>query len=71
MVSRGSIILIVDADGATKFSDLEKVEAGLRKVVKNGHGISIGSRAHLQGQAEAKVAFPFQKTNLFLVWFFF
>lgn len=27
--SRGKVILMADADGATKFSDIEKVEAGL------------------------------------------
>lgn len=32
MVARGELILYADADGATKFSDLEKVEAGLKKV---------------------------------------
>lgn len=29
MSSRGKVILMADADGATKFSDIEKVEAGL------------------------------------------
>lgn len=29
MSSRGKFILMADADGATKFSDIEKVEAGL------------------------------------------
>ena len=29
MSSRGRVILMADADGATKFSDIEKVEAGL------------------------------------------
>ncbi|MEQ2185505.1 dolichyl-phosphate beta-glucosyltransferase [Goodea atripinnis] len=28
--SRGKLILMADADGATKFSDIEKVEAGLK-----------------------------------------
>lgn len=27
--SRGKVILMADADGATKFSDIEKLEAGL------------------------------------------
>jgi len=57
MVSRGKHMLLMDADGATKFSDLEKLEAGLKSVVKKGHGICVGSRAHLQGQAEAKRSF--------------
>ncbi len=29
MSSRGKMILMADADGATKFSDIDKVEAGL------------------------------------------
>lgn len=29
MISRGKLVLMADADGATKFSDLEKVEAAL------------------------------------------
>lgn len=29
MSSRGRVILMADADGATKFSDIDKVEAGL------------------------------------------
>uniref|UniRef100_A0A087YD84 ALG5 dolichyl-phosphate beta-glucosyltransferase n=1 Tax=Poecilia formosa TaxID=48698 RepID=A0A087YD84_POEFO len=31
--SRGKLILMADADGATKFSDLDKVEAGLKDVI--------------------------------------
>jgi dolichyl-phosphate beta-glucosyltransferase len=57
MVSRGDLILYADADGATRFSDIEKVEEGLKKVVDKGMGISCGSRAHLQGEAEAQVSF--------------
>ena len=30
--SRGKLILMADADGATKFSDIEKVEAGLKEL---------------------------------------
>jgi len=44
---RGQYILMVDADGATKFSDLDKVESQLKNVEKDGLGISVGSRAHL------------------------
>eukprot|EP01127_Copromyxa_protea_P016601 TRINITY_DN4954_c0_g1_i2.p1 TRINITY_DN4954_c0_g1~~TRINITY_DN4954_c0_g1_i2.p1 ORF type:complete len:174 (-),score=27.31 TRINITY_DN4954_c0_g1_i2:140-661(-) len=57
MVSRGDLILYADADGATRFSDLEKVEQALRRVVSGNFGISCGSRAHLQGDAEAKRSF--------------
>jgi len=58
MIGRGKYMLMVDADGATKFSDLDRVERELRKIeTKDGHGIAIGSRAHLQGIAEAKRSF--------------
>ncbi|XP_065669959.1 dolichyl-phosphate beta-glucosyltransferase isoform X2 [Hydra vulgaris] len=54
--SRGSKILFADADGATKFSDLDIVEAGLDELHggKNNMAISIGSRAHLQEEAIAE-----------------
>lgn len=32
MSSRGKLILMADADGATKFSDIEKIEAGLKNL---------------------------------------
>ncbi|KAI8848338.1 dolichyl phosphate glucosyltransferase [Chytridium lagenaria] len=48
LVSRGERILFVDADGSTKFSDLEKLEAALHKVSKGtGLGVAVGSRAHM------------------------
>lgn len=31
--ARGSALLFVDADGATKFSDLQKLDDSLRKVL--------------------------------------
>lgn len=48
LVSRGKYRLMADADGATKFSDIEKLEESLKNTEKDGHGISIGSRAHLE-----------------------
>lgn len=30
--SRGKVILMADADGATKFADIEKVETGLNEL---------------------------------------
>jgi len=57
MVGRGRYLLMVDADGATKFSDLDKVEQVMKKIEKGGLGVCVGSRAHLQGEAEAKRAF--------------
>ena len=57
MSSRGRKILFVDADGATKFSDLVHVEAGLDDFHggKDGMAVSVGSRAHLQDDAVAQV----------------
>ena len=55
--SKGKKILFVDADGATRFSDLANVEKGLENLHegKNGMAISVGSRAHLQDEAVAQV----------------
>jgi len=58
MVARGSLIMYADADGATNFSDIEKVEKELYSIVnQQGYGISCGSRAHLQRDAEIKRSF--------------
>uniref|UniRef100_A0A8C7S9B6 Dolichyl-phosphate beta-glucosyltransferase n=1 Tax=Oncorhynchus mykiss TaxID=8022 RepID=A0A8C7S9B6_ONCMY len=73
--SRGKLILMADADGATKFADVEKVEAGLHDVnIKpENMAISCGSRAHLEEEAVASRSMF--RTFLmygfhFLVWFF-
>ena len=59
--SRGEKILMVDADGATKFSDLDKVEKALDELQggKEDMAVSVGSRAHLQDDAVAQVRIPF------------
>lgn len=57
MSSRGRILLMVDADAATKFSDLDKVEEKLKELSKKsdrGMAISVGSRAHLEEETIAK-----------------
>lgn len=50
--TRGRLLLFADADGATKFADLEKLEAELRKLMPldewENPAIVIGSRAHLE-----------------------
>lgn len=73
--SRGKLILMADADGATKFADVEKVEAGLHDVnIKpENMAVSCGSRAHLEEEAVASRSMF--RTFLmygfhFLVWFF-
>ncbi|KAK9738568.1 Glycosyl transferase family 2 [Popillia japonica] len=79
--TRGRLILFADADGATKFSDYNKVEKGLfnllqtedRGIIESKLAISIGSRAHLQDEAVASRSF-FRTILMygfhFLVWFF-
>lgn len=52
--ARGKYLLMVDADGATEFADFDKVEKELLRVEKDGHGIAVGSRAHLQEESVAK-----------------
>nr|CAG8568006.1 15442_t:CDS:2 [Entrophospora candida]CAG8582246.1 7142_t:CDS:2 [Entrophospora candida] len=44
----GKYVLFADADGATKFSDLEMLEKGTKKIVNDdGFGVGVGSRSHL------------------------
>jgi len=45
---------MVDADGATKFSDLDRLEQRMKEIEKDGCGVVVGSRAHLQDEAVAK-----------------
>lgn len=63
--SRGSAILFADADGATKFRDLEKLDESLKTVlgfdymnkpgeVVSSHMVVCGSRAHLEKEEIAK-----------------
>lgn len=55
MRARGEFLLMVDADGATKASELGVLLENLQQNVANGHGIAVGSRAHLQEEAVAQV----------------
>ncbi|XP_061849951.1 dolichyl-phosphate beta-glucosyltransferase isoform X3 [Colius striatus] len=72
--SRGKKILMADADGATKFADIEKVEEGLKNLEPwpNQMAISCGSRAHLEKDSIAKRSY-FRTLLMygfhFLVWF--
>jgi glycosyltransferase involved in cell wall biosynthesis len=54
--ARGALLLMVDADGASKFDDVAKLERELAKVAVGGHGIAVGSRRHLQQDAVANRA---------------
>nr|AEE62757.1 unknown [Dendroctonus ponderosae] len=82
--ARGSLLLFADADGATKFADLRKLEDSLKELVVSDYlskpeitadtlAITVGSRAHLEDEAVAsRTVF---RTILmygfhFLVWLF-
>ncbi|KAG5874035.1 hypothetical protein JTB14_007997 [Gonioctena quinquepunctata] len=82
--ARGSLLLFADADGATTFSELTKVEKSLSdliecnyleqpKIAEYKSAISIGSRAHLEEGAVASRSF-FRTILMFgfhfLVWLF-
>lgn len=46
--SRGEYILMVDADGATEFTEFDKIlQSAKDKKTKDGHSIAIGSRNHM------------------------
>ena len=47
-VGRGKYLLMADADGATKFSDISQLETRLKAIQRDGHGVAVGSRAHLE-----------------------
>ncbi|KAF4082097.1 hypothetical protein AMELA_G00147760 [Ameiurus melas] len=73
--TRGRLILMADADGATKFADIEKVEAGLQDLSPKPENmaISCGSRAHLEKESVAQRS-VFRTFLMYgfhlLVWFF-
>jgi len=57
MCARGRYLLMVDADGATEFSDLSRLEKETKAIEKNECSLVIGSRAHLVDEAVAKRTF--------------
>uniref|UniRef100_A0A9L0JDT6 Dolichyl-phosphate beta-glucosyltransferase n=1 Tax=Equus asinus TaxID=9793 RepID=A0A9L0JDT6_EQUAS len=72
--SRGEKILMADADGATKFPDVEKLEKGLNDLQPwpDQMAIACGSRAHLEKESIAQRSY-FRTLLMygfhFLVWF--
>jgi len=49
LASRGKFVLFADADGATRFSDVDRLEDAMRSL--GSEGVVAGSRAHLQSSA--------------------
>lgn len=64
IVSRGLYKLMVDADGATKFSDLEKLEESMRTIESDNKGVVVGSRSHLEDNVTRKVCGCSKTSNL-------
>jgi len=56
-VARGKLILFADADGASQFSDYNKLEIEMKRMKKNSDNLAIvcGSRAHLEKDSIAQV----------------
>eukprot|EP00475_Leptophrys_vorax_P014815 TRINITY_DN21078_c0_g1_i2.p1 TRINITY_DN21078_c0_g1~~TRINITY_DN21078_c0_g1_i2.p1 ORF type:complete len:356 (+),score=95.54 TRINITY_DN21078_c0_g1_i2:721-1788(+) len=53
LCGRGEYLLMADADGATQISDLDFLLSKLKACEKNGLGVAVGSRAHLEERAVA------------------
>ena len=51
LFSKGEYILMVDADGATDFNEIEKIYAIVKCANKNGLACVIGNRNHAGNQA--------------------
>ncbi|CAK0897876.1 unnamed protein product [Prorocentrum cordatum] len=69
LAARGRLLLMADADGATCFRDLERLEQAMGKEDGNGaYQIAFGSRHHLKDQALAKRKFV---RNILMVSFHF
>lgn len=77
MSSRGSQLLFADADGATKFADLDKLEIEMRNLTPvdewENPAIVIGSRSHLEAEAiatQSTLRTILMRGYHFLVWLF-
>ncbi|KAJ3178751.1 dolichyl-phosphate beta-glucosyltransferase [Geranomyces variabilis] len=47
LVARGEKLLFADADGATRFSDVDLLERRIEEVAMDGSAVAVGSRAHM------------------------
>jgi dolichyl-phosphate beta-glucosyltransferase len=55
--ARGKLLLMADSDAATRIDDLDFLEEKMKEIERNGCGIVVGSRAHLEDRAVASVCF--------------
>jgi hypothetical protein len=60
---------MADADGATQISDLDEMINRINAIKKNGHGIAVGSRAHLEERAVSTVLLNFLFTLVLTISF--
>jgi dolichyl-phosphate beta-glucosyltransferase len=64
MHARGDRLLMVDADGASQFEDLELLWKEMDRVVQDGYAVAVGSRAHMvQTEAVVKVRIAFVESS--------
>jgi dolichyl-phosphate beta-glucosyltransferase len=71
LASRGNYIIFADADGASKFSDIEKLEKFMYHNIDSNLTVAIGSRAHMEEEAIASRSLfrtILMKGFHFLVW---
>ena len=63
-VARGRDLLFADADGASKFSDLVKLEKCLAEIRSSDNkAVVCGSRAHLEQDSVAQVSLRLQDSK--------
>lgn len=55
--ARGENLLFADADGATTFPDLTKLEEAMEEIARDEQGLVCGSRAHLEEESIASRTF--------------
>eukprot|EP00049_Salpingoeca_infusionum_P000922 m.43679 g.43679 ORF g.43679 m.43679 type:complete len:322 (+) comp10787_c0_seq4:291-1256(+) len=51
--ARGRLVLMADADGATEIKDLDRLLESMTNTERDGFGVVVGSRAHLEDEAVA------------------
>jgi hypothetical protein len=57
-------VIFADADGASKFEDLSKLEMELKRIEKDGVAVAVGSRAHMVHSAAVVQVPPSQTHHL-------
>lgn len=57
LAARGDYVIFADADGASKFSDIQKLETFMYENKHSDLTIAIGSRAHMEEEAKATRSF--------------